>query len=114
MNKSKYCITLDLHESVSSIELTAKKGDTAREIIARLCERGAPYEIAEGCTAGFIMDGHSAACTIEDGYIVYNFTGAETTNVGVHECEFVLRQGNEQLTTPSFQIAVEDVLQTAS
>ena len=59
-------------------------------------------------------NGHSAACTIEDGYIVYNFTGAETTNVGVHECEFVLWQGNEQLTTPSFQIAVEDVLTTAS
>ena len=116
MNNSIHRISLDIHDTGSQVSISAKKGDTARSLHINLTENGKPYRIAEGCSAVFTgekSDGNYLFndCTIKDNVIVYDFTEQTVPVVGQVKCEIVLYDANkEQITSPRFDIFVEDVV----
>jgi hypothetical protein len=116
MNNSVHRISLDIHDTASQVSISAKKGDTARSIYITLQENGKPYRIAEGCYAvlsGVKPDGNYLFndCTIKDNVIIYNFTEQTVPVMGRVKCEIVLYDANkERITSPRFDIVVEDVV----
>ena len=116
MNNSIYRISLDIHDTGSQVSISAKKGDTARSLHITLQENSKPYRIEDGCYAVFTgvkSDGNYLFndCIIKDNVIVYDFTEQTVPVVGQVKCEVVLYDSNnERITSPHFDIMVEDVI----
>ena len=114
MNNSIHRISLDIHDTGSQVSISAKKRDTARSIYITLTENGKPYRIAESCHA--VLTGVKADknylyndCTIKDNVIVYDFTEQTVPVVGQVHCEIILYDtDNERITSPRFDIVVDD------
>jgi hypothetical protein len=117
MQKIKYRISLDMLEVASQTTIKAKKGDTACSIVMTLTENGKIYHIADGCRAIFSgkkADGNylfnGETCRIEDNAIIYDFTEQTVSMEGVVQCEVVLYKDDEQLTTPRFNLLVDETV----
>lgn len=116
MNNSIHRISLDIHDAGSQVSISAKKGDTARSLHITLTENGKPYRIAEGCYAVFTAIKPDKNylfndCTIKDNVIIYNFTEQTVPVVGQVRCEVILYDANnERITSPSFDIVVDDTV----
>ncbi len=116
MNNSIHRISLDIHDTGSQVSISAKKGDTARSIYITLTENGKPYRITEGCHAVFTgvkpdKNYLFNDCTIKDNVIVYDFTEQTVPIVGQVHCEVILYDANnEKITSPRFDIVVDDVV----
>lgn len=114
MNKSIYQFTLDIHSAASQISLPVLLGDTGRQLRISLAERGASYEIADGCRAVFFAtkaDGVPLAndCVILNNRIIqYDFTN-QTANVeGLADCEIRLYGADgKKITAPRFAMIVD-------
>lgn len=112
MNDSIYRITLDVLRPDAQLQLTARRGDSARVIRANLTEGGRPYSLAPDCQgelAAQLPDGRvlKNPCQIEDNTLVYPLTRATTAQVGVLECELrVLGAAGELLVSPRFTLVV--------
>lgn len=117
MKKIKYRISLDMLEVASQTTIKVKKGDTACSILITLTENGKIYHISEGCRAVFSAkkaDGNylfnSETCSIVDNTIVYDFTKQTVTCEGIAECEVILYKGEEKLTSPRFDMLVDNTV----
>ena len=116
MNYSNYRITLDVRKTVSSVQLTAKKGDAGRKIYITLSDKGSPCQIKEGCYAVFAgvkPDGTLLynRTTIEDNTIIYDMTQQTTAVAGLVACEVKLFDSmSNLLTSPKLTILVDDVV----
>lgn len=116
MNNSIHRISLDIHDTGSQVSINAKKGDTARSIYITLQENSKPYRIADGCYAVFTgvkPDGNYLFndCAIKDNVITYDFTEQTVPVVGQVRCEIILYDANnERITSPRFDIIVNDVV----
>lgn len=118
MTSSIYRITLDVLRPDAQIQLTARRGDSARVLQANLTEGGRPYLPEPGCqgeVAIRLPDGRvlKNPCGIEDGALVYPLTPATTAQAGVLECELrVLGAGGELLVSPRFTLVVYGTVYT--
>ena len=116
MQNSIHRISLDIHDTGSQVSISAKKGDTARSLHITLQENGKPYRIAEGCSAVFTgvkpdKNYLFNDCTIKDNVIIYDFTEQTVPVVGQVHCEVTLYDANnEGITSPRFDIVVDDVI----
>lgn len=112
MENAYYRISLDVHDITSQAQLTARRWETGRTLVATLTENGEPYQIAENCVAEFVArkpDGSilKNQCTIEDNQIIYNLTMRSTSVVGLSECELRLMDGaGKLLTSPQFSLMI--------
>ena len=118
MKYSEFNITLDIHDVNPQTTIRVKKGDTCRRINVTLSEKGEPYSIAEDCTAVFTgvkPDGNKLfnPCEILGDTIRYDLTEQTTIVAGLVKAEVrLMGSDNEELTTPSFYIIVDDTLYT--
>ena len=116
MRYTEQKFTLDIHETMSSVSLSVKKGDTARRMLIHLADNGYPYHISEDCYAVFTAkkpDGKVVFnnCRIEDCVIVYEFTDQTVAAAGLMDCEIILYgSSGQQLTSACFSIIVEDTI----
>lgn len=116
MNYSTYRITLDVRKTVSSVQLTAKKGDAGRKVYITLSDKGNPCEIADdsyAVFAGVKPDGTLLynKTTIENNTIIYEMTQQTTAVPGLVECEVKLFDSmSNLLTSPKLTILVDDVV----
>ena len=116
MTYTEHKITLDIHNTMSSVSLSVKKGDTARRLLIHLAEKGRPYHIDDGCYAVFTAlkpDGNVVFnnCSIDKCVIIYDFTEQTVAAAGLVNCEIILYGSNgKQLTSASFTIIVEDTI----
>lgn len=118
MNSSNYRLSLDIHDTESSLALRAKKGDSIRKLYVNLTDGGAPYRITPDCTAAFTAlkpDGtilfNQAA--IENNAVVYALTPQTTAAAGQVKCELRLYGGDGRLiTSPRFFLDVDDTVFT--
>ena len=119
MLNSTYNITLDFHETTAAqFVLVAKKADTARRVVATLCEDGEPYKIPNTCNA--ILTAHkpnegivTINCDIEGDKIVCDITEAITALPGQVDCEVKLYDAaGNMLTSPRFVLIVDDTIWT--
>lgn len=116
MRYTEQKFTLDIHETMSSVSLSVKKGDTARRLLIHLADNGYPYHISEECYAVFTAkkpDGKVVFnnCCIEDCVIIYEFTDQTVAAAGLMDCEVILYgSSGQQLTSACFSIIVEDTI----
>ncbi|MBR4971693.1 MAG: BppU family phage baseplate upper protein, partial [Oscillospiraceae bacterium] len=116
MRYTEQKITLDIHETMSSVSLSVKKGDTARRLLIHLADDGYPYHISEDCYAVFTAkkpDGKVVFnnCRIEDCVIIYEFTDQTVAAAGLMDCEIILYgSSGQQLTSACFGIIVDDTI----
>ena len=123
MNYVNYRISLDMFDTSSQITLKAKKGDSACRIIIALTKNGKMYKIGDGCYAtlnGKKSDGTFVYdnCTIEDNTVVYDFTSSIDENgvcqisafEGVVECEVALFKDYKKLTSPRFNLVIDNTV----
>jgi hypothetical protein len=116
MNYSTYRITLDVRNTVSNVQLTAKKGDAGRKVYITLSDKGKPCEIADGSYAVFAgvkPDGKLLynKTTIENNTIIYEMTQQTTAVAGLVACEVKLFDSmSNLLTSPKLTIWVDDVV----
>lgn len=112
MNNSVFRINLDIHRQTTQANLSVKKGDTARKIVAALSDGGRPYRIDEGCYAVFMAKKSDGTvlyngCTIENNCIVYEFTKQTASSAGRMLCELRLYGAdNGIITSPRIAIIV--------
>lgn len=112
MNYAYYRISLDVQDISAQVSLPVRRWDTGRGIQVTLTENGAPYEIAEGCSAEFACVRPNGSvlknpCEIEGNVILYNFTQLTTSLAGIMECEIRLTGATgELLTSPRFNLVV--------
>lgn len=112
MNYAYYRISLDVQDISAQVSLPVRRWDTGRELRVTLTENGAPYEIAEGCSAEFACIRPNGSvlknpCEIVENGIRYNFTKLTTSMTGTMECEIRLLSGDgELLTSPRFRMEV--------
>lgn len=120
MNKVTDYITLDLGKSVSGIILDVLKGDTERQIVATLNKNGHPYTISSDVSASMkarLPNGTVIliSCTVDSSAIHASIGTNITSTAGIVECEFFLTNAQDkQITSPMFEIAVNDILSLAS
>lgn len=113
---TEHRITLDIHDTVSQVSLSVKKGDTARRLLIHLAEKGYPYSIADDCYAVFTAkkpDGHVVfnECTIDGSVVIYEITEQTVAVVGLVDCEVIIFGDNgRQLTSASFGMVIEDTI----
>ena len=118
MRFSVFNISLDIHEADSQAIIIVKKTDTHRRINITLKENGVPYFISPECSAVFTgskPDGKKLfnSCRIIDNVIQYDLTKQTTVVPGIVKCEIRLYGAdNELITSPRFNIIVEDTLYT--
>lgn len=123
MNYVNYRISLDMFDTSSQITIKAKKGDSACRIIITLTKNGKIYKIGDGCYAtlnGKKADGTFVYdnCTIEDNTVVYDFTSSIDENgvcqisafEGVVECEVALFKDYKKLTSPRFNLVIDNTV----
>lgn len=119
VNEMKYAvsrITLDLQDTSSPITLSAKQGDSMREIICGFRDDNGPYKIDPGCAVVFTAekpDGNRIfnECTVEGNFARYRFTAQTVSVLGALKCEFKIYEDMSQppkLTSPRFMINVEE------
>ena len=119
VNGMKYAvsrITLDLQDTSSPITLSAKQGDSIREIICGFRDDNGPYKIDPGCAVVFTAekpDGNRIfnECTVEGNFVRYRFTAQTVSVLGALKCEFKIYEDMSQppkLTSPRFMINVEE------
>ena len=109
-------ITLDLQDTSSPITLSAKQGDSMREIICGFRDDNGPYKIDSGCAVVFTAekpDGNRIfnECTVEGNFVRYRFTAQTVSVLGALKCEFKIYEDMSQppkLTSPRFMINVEE------
>ena len=109
-------ITLDLQDTSSPITLSAKQGDSMREIICGFRDDNGPYKIDPGCAVVFTAekpDGNRIfnECTVDGNFVRYRFTAQTVSVLGALKCEFKIYEDMSQppkLTSPRFMINVEE------
>lgn len=109
-------ITLDLQDTSSPITLSAKQGDSMREILCGFRDDNGPYKIDPGCAVVFTAekpDGNRIfnECTVEGNFVRYRFTAQTVSVLGALKCEFKIYEDMSQppkLTSPRFVINVEE------
>lgn len=109
-------ITLDLQDTSSPITLSAKQGDSMREIICGFRDDNGPYKIDPGCAVVFTAekpDGNRIfnECTVEGNFVRYRFTAQTVSVLGAMKCEFKIYEDMSKppkLTSPRFMINVEE------
>lgn len=114
MDYSVFRFTLNMHYHRSQASVSAFCGDTAIRLCITLSDGGIPYLIADGCVAilsGKKPDGTTLwnRCAIENNKIIYDFTKATTSCVGVANCEITLYgPDGGVITAPKFIIVVDE------
>ena len=94
MKRVIHRITLDLHKSMSNVQILCKRGDIGRYIHITLAEGGRPYEISPECTA--VLRGKNGndvifnQCTISDGVIECPIVSSMLASPGIVKCEITL------------------------
>lgn len=112
MNYAYYRVSLDVQDISAQVSLPVRRWDTGRELHVTLTENGAPYEIADGCSAEFTCirpNGNVLRnpCEIVENEIRYSFTKLTTSMTGTMECEIrLLGRDGELLTSPRFRMDV--------
>ena len=109
-------VTLDLGATSSPLTLTAKQGDSVREIIVGFTNNGAVYPLEDSCTVVFTAEKPSGAkifneCTLDGNNARYKFTAQTVSEIGAMKCEFkIFADMNKppKLTSPRFMINVEE------
>lgn len=119
MRNSVYKIDLEMHAAGDQVQLTARRGDTARRIEARIVDHGIPYRqiLPTDCRAVMTVktpEGLTLTndCDIRaDGTVIFDFTIYTVKELGVDECELTLYDGEGGvLTAPRFTILVDDTV----
>lgn len=110
-----YDLTLDIQSPQVQGLLCAKYGDTARAIRFRFRQEGLPWALPEGVEGVFTAvkaDGNILynTCQRENDSFVYPFTPQTASCPGLMRCELRLYLGEKLLTSPRFDIQVEDTL----
>ena len=114
MKLVEHKFTLDVNQTASQVNISVKKGDTARRLLIHLTESGYPCHLSKDCYAVFSAnkpDCHVIFnnCTIEDCVIGYDFTAQTVAAVGLVNCEIIVYGARGvQLTSASFDIIVEE------
>ena len=109
-------VTLDLGATSSPLTLTAKQGDSVREIIVGFTNNGAVYPLENSCTVVFTAEKPSGAkifneCTLDGNNARYKFTAQTVSEIGAMKCEFKIFDDMTKppkLTSPRFMINVEE------
>lgn len=112
MNYSNHYFSLDIHEVVSQVSLSVKRGDTSRKLNIALTENGHPYEIGADCAV--VFSGKKAdgtilynECLVKNNAIEYVLTPQTTSAVGMVECEILIYGPDSRvLYNPCFSIVV--------
>lgn len=112
MIRSKYRISLDLHDTTSQASIRIVEGDTSRKIIFNLTEDGKPYSLTEDCYAVL-------AATKPDGTKIFNSTVNRLDSVeydvtsqtvskeGMVHCQlWIYGEDGECIASPLFTILV--------
>ena len=113
MRDSVYQITLDIRNEAPQVQISAKRGDSLRQVRVTLTERGLPYSPAPGWRAvtkavtpsgGAVM----SECELRsDGTLCWDLTPAAVAETGLTECEIaVLDAAGARVATPRFTILV--------
>lgn len=108
-------IVLDLQDTSSPITLSAKQGDSVREIICGFRDDSGPYKLEPGCAVVFTAQKPSGNmiyndCTVDGNYARYQFTAQTVSEIGPLKCEFKIFDDLSKppkLTSPRFMINVE-------
>lgn len=112
MNKSTYYIALDIERTTAQGNMSVRRGESGRRLVAALMSGGRPFDPGEGAYAVFAArkpDGTALfnGCTLSDGRAVYDLTAQTTGTVGRVECEIrVYGEGGELIVSPRFAITV--------
>lgn len=109
-------VTLDLGATSSPLTLTAKQGDSVREIIVGFTNNGSVYPLEDSCTVVFTAEKPSGAkifneCTLDGNNARYKFTAQTVSEIGAMKCEFKIFDDMNKppkLTSPRFMINVEE------
>ena len=109
-------VTLDLGATSSPLTLTAKQGDSVREIIVGFTNNGSVYPLEDSCTVVFTAEKPSGAkifneCTLDGNNARYKFTAQTVSEIGAMKCEFTIFDDMNKppkLTSPRFMINVEE------
>lgn len=108
-------ITLDIQDTSSPITLSAKQGDSMREIICGFRDDSGQYNLDRGCAVVFTAKKPSGnliynECTVEGNFARYQFTAQTVSEIGPLKCEFKIYDDLSKppkLTSPRFMINVE-------
>lgn len=112
MNISKTRISLDVRDMESQLSVSAKQGDTSRELIVSLVDHCKPYNICEDCYATFTARKEDNtyihdSCVIQNNQIIYDFSAQLTAAIGIVLCEITLYDNNDEIiTSPRFTLYV--------
>ena len=118
VNGMKYAvsrITLDLQDTSSPITLSAKQGDSMREIICGFRDDSGQYKLDPGFSVVFTAQKPSGnliynECSVDGNYARYQFTEQTVSEIGPLKCEFKIYDDLSKppkLTSPRFMINVE-------
>ena len=118
VNEMKYAvsrITLDLQDTSSPITLSAKQGDSMREIICGFRDDSGQYKLDPGFSVVFTAQKPSGnliynECSVDGNYARYQFTAQTVSEIGPLKCEFKIYDDLSKppkLTSPRFMINVE-------
>ena len=118
VNGMKYAvsrITLDLQDTSSPITLSAKQGDSMREIICGFRDDSGQYKLDPGFAVVFTAQKPSGnliynECSVDGNYARYQFTAQTVSEIGPLKCEFKIYDDLSKppkLTSPRFMINVE-------
>lgn len=118
VNGMKYAvsrITLDLQDTSSPITLSAKQGDSMREIICGFRDDSGQYKLDPGFSVVFTAQKPSGnliynECIVDGNYARYQFTAQTVSEIGPLKCEFKIYDDLSKppkLTSPRFMINVE-------
>ena len=109
-------IKLDLQDTSSPLTLSAKQGDSMREIICCFQVGNDTYPLDPGCAVVFTAekpDGNRIfnECTVDGNFARYQFTAQTVSVLGAMKCEFKIYEDMSKpakLTSPRFMINVEE------
>ena len=119
MRESVYRIKLEIQAAGPQVQLTAKRGDSARRIEATLYDHGLPFlQPIPGAARAAMTVRTPAGLTLtndcdlrSDGTVVFDFTALTVKELGLDECELTVYDGEGGvLTSPRFTILVDDTV----
>lgn len=114
MNKSTYYIALDIERTEAQGNMSVRRGESGRRLVATLMSGGKPFDPDKGAYAVFAArraDGATLfnGCTLSAGRAVYELTAQTTGTVGRVECEIrIYGEDGELIVSPRFCINVFD------